>query len=267
MEARNAFLAHIPKDRPSSSVTPSPFRKQQNNWHQFIPCGCPRDPDRDCEDTIPPTLLCSVFGQFIDDCQSISIETKDNRLATDLKIAMSRMYQDESQRVKGVNEVFRKHGIHLIISKIQSTDYLLDGAISVNGHSYVIAEFKNEAGNTSAEPYFEAIAYYLESTREHAPKHPSSPLPCFLLAIFGSSLLPTNSSRSNWPFQQGRTSYSLVLPGTCDRRYKSCQHPLDSIFIPLIPKTIVLLHVTWPHFVELSVRSTTITESWKHLLQ
>ncbi|EGO23318.1 hypothetical protein SERLADRAFT_391072 [Serpula lacrymans var. lacrymans S7.9] len=57
------------------------------------------------------------------------------------------------------------------------------------GHRYVIAEYKNETGNASAEPYFQAIGYYLEGTRDKAVKFSRSPLPCLLLAIFGPHIV------------------------------------------------------------------------------
>lgn len=165
---------------------------------------------------------------------------------------MSALYAGESDRVQAVDKEFRDYEIHFTISQTKSTGYVTDGDISVNGHRYVIAEFKNETGNTSAEPYFQAIGYYLESTRESAVRFRRSPLPCLLLAIFGwsSRRLPT-PWRANCFFLQGHISCSPVPHGICGRRYKSCQHLLHFTFIPPISTIDLLSHATWPLFAEL----------------
>src|ERR1700751_5047072 len=56
------------------------------------------------------------------------------------------------------------------------------------GDRYGLAEVKNEIGSKGAEPNAQATAYYLESTRRRAVDCPKSPLPCFLLYIFGEDL-------------------------------------------------------------------------------
>ncbi|KAG6331143.1 hypothetical protein ID866_7942 [Astraeus odoratus] len=98
---------------------------------------------------------------------------------------MSDLYESESKRVEEINKVFQDYNVHFTVTEVEKTGCAVDADISVNGHRYVIAEYKNETGSTAADPYFQGIGYYLESTRETALKFPRSPLPCFLLAIFG----------------------------------------------------------------------------------
>ncbi|KIK74259.1 hypothetical protein PAXRUDRAFT_791416, partial [Paxillus rubicundulus Ve08.2h10] len=183
--ARNGFLNLCPRQKPSSSGQPSSFRTRQKNAAKYIPCGRPCD----SEETIPVTLLHPVFGKFLDDCQTYEITAKDNAFIERMRQAMSCLYDEEGGRIDKVDEALQSYGIHLTVSKIKKTGYEMDGDMSINGHRYVIAEFKNEAGNTSAEPYCQAVSYYLESTRENAPKMPASAIPCFVLVVFGPHIV------------------------------------------------------------------------------
>ncbi|EGO25017.1 hypothetical protein SERLADRAFT_438622, partial [Serpula lacrymans var. lacrymans S7.9] len=180
--ARNKFLISTPKEKPSATGTPSEFRRRQNNSQHLksIPCGRPRE----YEETIPVTLLHPVFGQFLDDCQTIDVTADDNSFVEHLAIAMSALYENENGRLEAVDKVFQKYRFHFTITKTKTTAYITDADMQSQGHRYVIAEYKNETGNASAEPYFQAIGYYLEGTRDKAVKFSRSPLPCLLLAIF-----------------------------------------------------------------------------------
>ncbi|KAI9459603.1 hypothetical protein HD554DRAFT_2176873 [Boletus coccyginus] len=119
----------------------------------------------------------------------------------DLAGAMSALYTDESKRAEKIQDVLEAYNVHFSITKIKITGYETDGDISTQNYHYVVVEFKNEAGNTSGEPYFQTIGYYLESTRLDAPKMPNSPLPCLLLSIFGPYIVfavPTLTISSSW---------------------------------------------------------------------
>ncbi|KAG6374930.1 hypothetical protein JVT61DRAFT_3677 [Boletus reticuloceps] len=95
---------------------------------------------------------------------------------------MSILYKDEITRV----DVLKSHGILLkFSSQILNSRYVVDGDMSVGKYRYVIAEFKNEVGSAPAQPFLEAIVYYVESTRELALENPRSPLSCLLLVIYG----------------------------------------------------------------------------------
>jgi hypothetical protein len=190
--ARAAFLNSATKEKPYITGTPSSFRIRQldSRRSKSIPCGRPKE----YEDTIPVTLLHTVFRDFIHDCQNIEVTLEDESFAQSLAIAMSALYKTESTQVDAVGEVFQSYGIHFTVSGTKTMGYMMDAHISFKEHHYVIAEFKNETGNTSAEPHFQAIGRYLEATRDSALKFKRSPLPCLLLVIYGWSSHPPSLS-------------------------------------------------------------------------
>ncbi|KAI6043279.1 hypothetical protein EDC04DRAFT_2959147 [Pisolithus marmoratus] len=149
-------------------------------WEASIPCGHPHK----YEDHIPTVLLHPVFGQFIDDTKEIEVSAEDNKLVVELADAMSDLYKNKSKWIDNVGKVLTTFDIHFSITIIKCTGYETDGDMAVKDYCYVIAEFTNEAGNTSGEPYFQSIGYYLESMRKEGVTVPSSPLPCFLLSFF-----------------------------------------------------------------------------------
>ncbi|KAF8836162.1 hypothetical protein BDN67DRAFT_998492 [Paxillus ammoniavirescens] len=183
--ARNRFLKLCPQNKPSNVGQPSSSRTRQKNAAKYIPCGRPCDDD----ETIPVTLLHPVFGKFLDDCQTYKITAKDNVFIERMRQAMSTLHDDKSDQISKVDEALQSYGIHLNFSKIKKTGHEMDGEMTINGHRYLIAEFKNEAGSLSAEPYCQAVSDYLESTRENAPKLSGSSLPCFVLAVFGPHIV------------------------------------------------------------------------------
>ena len=145
------------------------------------PSGCLRDH----EEAIPTTLLHPIFGQFVHDSRYAEVTAEDSRFAERLKTAMSALYDSESERAEAVDKVFQSYNIHFVISEMKTTGSVADAHIGFKGHHYAIAEFKNETGNASAEPYFQAMGCYLEVMRDSALKFNRSPLPCVLLAIYG----------------------------------------------------------------------------------
>ena len=167
--------------KPSSTATPSVFRDRQVVSDRAIPCGRPFA----FHDRVPITLLHPVFSQFVEDTQNIQLTPGDNTLAMDLAVAMAAFYPDEATRAESIRTVLEAHEVHFNVTKTKTTGYETDGDISTRGYRFVLAEFKNEAGSCSGEPYFQTIGYYLESTRLQAPKMVNSPLPCLLLSIFG----------------------------------------------------------------------------------
>ena len=180
--ARSEFLKGRPSKAPSDSSHPSSFRGWQRNPTTQIRCSRPRDP----EETIPATLLHPAFGQFLDDCKTHSITEEDNAFIGKFANAMSEVYDNEEERVDKVNAVLASYGIGLRITTKKGTqDYQVHGDLSVGEYRYVIAEFKNEAAASVSEPYMQAAAYYLEQTRTQVLESTGSPLPCFLLVLFG----------------------------------------------------------------------------------
>jgi len=64
-------------------------------------------------------------------------------------------------------------------------EFTTDGDLSIGNYRFLIAKFKNEIGSTAAEPFFQAILYFLEATRKLATHHLNSILPCIIVLIFG----------------------------------------------------------------------------------
>lgn len=135
------------------------------------------------------TLLHPVFGEFLDDCQTGAMTEDDNQFAGKLANALSDLYASESVHVKVLEMVFKDGHVNFDFStKIPGTDYSMDASLSIDNADfppYCIAEFKNEVGSSTSEPYMQAVAYYLEATKKHAPKQSKSAFPCFLLVVFG----------------------------------------------------------------------------------
>ncbi|KAG2029998.1 hypothetical protein BDR03DRAFT_1017658 [Suillus americanus] len=164
--------------------------KRLGNQKLQIACGHPRELD----ETIPTMLLHPVFRQFIDDSRTQTITEEDNRLVGKLANVMSALYGAENERVDAVSKVLAGYGLGFLVKcKVKGTVYETDTEMSVdvhnNRHPFMISEFKNEAATSSSEPYMQALAYYLESTRGFASKMSRSALPCFLLIIFGPYLV------------------------------------------------------------------------------
>jgi hypothetical protein len=132
------------------------------------------------------TLLHPIFGQFRDDCENNKPTAQGRALALELFPAMSALYTNEGDRAHCIREIFAKHGIHLVRTKIEGKKYETDGDISHGEFRYVIAEIKNEIGSSAAEPFHQALLYYLESTRKQAPVMGGSVLPCLIVVIIGS---------------------------------------------------------------------------------
>ncbi|KAG1758953.1 hypothetical protein EV702DRAFT_986033 [Suillus placidus] len=189
----NHFLKGIGNKRsqsPSETSQPSSFRDRQKDSKIQIACGRPRE----VEETIPVMLLHPAFGQFIDESQTHIATDEDNHFIGKLAHAMSTLYENEGERVDAVSKVLDGYHIRLRLKrKVQGTAYEMDGDVSIDvndrRHPYVIVEFKNETGSSTSEPYVQALMYYLQSTRTYAPTLSGSTLPCFLLAIFGPTIV------------------------------------------------------------------------------
>lgn len=186
--AKKQKIKHNRSQSPSAGSHPSSFRDQQEKENTRIACGRPRD----VEETIPSTLLHPAFGQFIDDCKNNRITEEDNAFIHELANVNSALYENEDKRIAAVSKVLAAYRLGFRLhSRVQGTAYQTDADMSIdvrgNCHSFVIAEFKNEAATSSSEPYVQALNYYLESTRNFAPQMSGSALPCFILILFGQS--------------------------------------------------------------------------------
>ncbi|KAG2335903.1 hypothetical protein BDR05DRAFT_978881 [Suillus weaverae] len=175
---------------PHSTSQPSSFRDRQKDSKIQIACGRPRE----VEETIPVMLLHPAFGQFIDDSQTHVATEEDNNFIDKLAHVMSALYEHEGLRVDKVSEVLAGYNVRLRLNrKVQGAAYQTDGDMSIDindrRHPYVIVEFKNETTSSKSEPYVQALMYYMQSTRAYAPTLSGSTLPCFLLAIFGPTIV------------------------------------------------------------------------------
>ncbi|KAF9235326.1 hypothetical protein BU15DRAFT_89607 [Melanogaster broomeanus] len=193
------FLRKKESKAPSDCGKYATFSKEQDKSEVAIHCNRPPP----ATEAVPPTLLHPVFGQFLDDCENHEIQWQDSRFAMELSAAMSAFYVDEAARAQAVRDVFAGcGGLHFTRTKIEDTDYMTDGDISLNGHRFAIAEFKNEVGCSGAEPYAQASLYYLESTRRHAATMAYSVLPCFIILLFGPYLAFAGASWNLRPIVQ-----------------------------------------------------------------
>jgi hypothetical protein len=181
---RYQYLYQVQPKAPSTTGQPKEFAIRQKNSTTAIACGRPRG----TADTIPVTLLHPIFGRFVDDIDTHEPTREDNEFAHDLSMVMADFHAREDARSPALLEVLKKWGIPLVQTIIDGTQYRTDGDLQHNQYRYLIAELKTEVGSGNAEPYCQAAAYYLESTRKSAPNLPKSPLPCLLLYIFGMHL-------------------------------------------------------------------------------
>lgn len=135
------------------------------------------------------TLLHPVFGQFKDDCETLTPTWENNSLALTLQEILSNFYDGKDERSEAIWDALRDAGIILTRTVIEGTQSATDGdAHSAEGaHRFNIAIIRNELGSGGADPYLHASSCYLESTRNHASRMPYSVLPCIILLVFGSS--------------------------------------------------------------------------------
>lgn len=96
---------------------------------------------------------------------------------------MMNCYPNESTRTETIHQIFSRWDICFTPTTI-SNCYDTDGAISLNGHCYIIA---------ASESYNQAISHYFDVTKEYAINTRYSPLPCIIILLFGRSCLHHSS--------------------------------------------------------------------------
>ena len=176
---RQRFCNQRKPDAPSNGGNPQKFHDaQQKDTH--IPCNRPSG----FSTTLPPTLLHPVFGKFIDDAENFIPTADDVKFLHAFVAVMRNIYDEEHKRKETVLKLLRKHGIDAKPTMIGK--YTTDGDLSIGEFRLLIAEFKNEVGSKGAEPFFQAILYYLEATRSLASEYHNSVLPCIIVLIFGA---------------------------------------------------------------------------------
>ncbi|KAL4063596.1 hypothetical protein V8B97DRAFT_1990688 [Scleroderma yunnanense] len=180
------------------------------------------------EATIPPTLLHTVFGQFVDNCNMHQITPEDDSLALGLHTTMSDFYADEDTRAKAICAEFSKFGIHFVVSRT-SNGYTTHGDISVKGYHFVIAVFMNELCSTGAEPYHQAILHYLDSTRHFAATMRDSPLPCMILLFLGPYIIFAGATWNSRPVVQPLSALTMCYHPTHDDMWDSAARHLGAL--------------------------------------
>ena len=95
--------------------------------------------------------------------------------------AMANVYKVENHQRDTVLSIFGEYNMHIKLMSIG--EFTTDDDLSSSKFRYLIFEFKNEIGATGAEPFFQAILYYLE---KFAGQHHNSILLCMIVLIFGA---------------------------------------------------------------------------------
>ena len=130
-------------------------------------------------------MLHPIFGEFVDDAENYVPTPDDVLFFLAFVEAMANVYKAEDSRRDTVLGIFReKRKMYIKPTSIGKFD--TDGDLSSGKFRFSIFEFKNEIGATGAEPFFQAILYYLETTRNFAGQHRNSVLPCITVLIFGA---------------------------------------------------------------------------------
>ncbi|KAI6164066.1 hypothetical protein EDD17DRAFT_1775794 [Pisolithus thermaeus] len=211
-DARKAFLEKRRSRYPSENGAPSSFLRDQLVDSKCIPCGRPLH----AQETIPPSLLHPVFGQFLDDCQNMEVSREEGRTMYRLAVALSNIYADENERKNVVFKILGEYGIHVSTAKIEK--YELDAEISIHGNHYLIVEIRNEMLSARSDPYIQAVLDYLEATRLSAIKHPASVLPCLLLILAGPCIIFAGATWNLRPNVQTLSTPLLLNSHHSDKR-------------------------------------------------
>ncbi|KAI0758072.1 hypothetical protein C8Q74DRAFT_295609 [Fomes fomentarius] len=179
---------------PSSEGLPAQFRKAQANEKQRIFCGRP-----DYLST-PPSLLDETLCKLSHDIRSITPTPKDIQCFQRLRTSATQTFLGEDDRRDVFAEVLSQGGIlpqYPARSYIDQTGYHDDGDLRVSCSGlpvlYYVQEVKHEVGTGHADPYVEAIHYWLEQIRHTGLPHADDLLekvnfPAVLVMHFGPYL-------------------------------------------------------------------------------
>ncbi|KAI6006359.1 hypothetical protein EDC04DRAFT_2583109 [Pisolithus marmoratus] len=210
--ARKAFLAKRPPQSPSENAAPSSFYQDQLDLGKCIPCGRPFH----IQETIPPSLLHPVFGQFLDDCQNMEVTREEGRIICHLVNTFSEVYKNETARKEAIFDILKQYGIYLKPAKFGK--YEVDANSSIREKYYLIAEIKNEMSATNSDAFLQAVLYYMEATRQSAVEQPGSVLPCLLLILVGPYIIFAGATWNLRPHAQTLSTPLLLHSHPTDRR-------------------------------------------------
>jgi hypothetical protein len=173
-----------------SSATPKKVREQFGETVDYNRPEAKRE-------TIPIALLHEVFTIFLKDCQEHVPTHADNWYLADLRTAMLKEYIDENSRAVAFRDVFRKHNVKLVPSKVGQSAYLTDGDVGTDGHVYLLSECRNEWNNLSSDPALQAFMYYVKSLKDGRYGRRCTRLPCLIIYYVGERI-HVNLNRTPW---------------------------------------------------------------------
>jgi hypothetical protein len=177
---REKFCSKRKSEAPSNGGKPQNFLPGQEKSDQYIPCNRPYG----VPTALPLSLLHPVFGEFIDSAKNYVPTPDDVLFLLAFVQAMVNVHKVEDSRRDTVLTIFEKFKMYVRPTSIGK--FVTDGDLSSGKFRFLIFEFENEIGATGAEPFFQAILYYLEATRKFAGQHHDSVLPCIIVLIFGA---------------------------------------------------------------------------------
>jgi hypothetical protein len=171
---------------PSEMKSESLQGLQHGSSRRHILCNRPDD----LAPTIPVTLLHPILNEFNNDCETYHPRVEDYRFARDLS-AMSCFYTDELERRGRFLKICQDNGFKIDPDITPGPEYRTDGSIISNEWPCLIAELKNEAGSTGAEPVFQTAAYYRAYLRGQgvgqSGENANITFPCIGLYVIGGS--------------------------------------------------------------------------------
>ena len=133
------------------------FRDTQARVETMIFCGRPYSAFW----SIPLTLLCPQFSQFVIDLDSCTPSTQDIGLFHELWQDMSDIFDDEFNRNDRSIDVMKDHGF----SDLDRGRLKVYISKAHRDAIYCILEVKNEIPNVTSEPMAQAIFFWLEAVR------------------------------------------------------------------------------------------------------
>ena len=142
------------------------FRETQDQVETMVFCGRPYSAFW----TIPPTLLCPQFSQFVIDLDSCTPSTQDIGLFHELCQEMSDLFDDKFNRNDRFISIMKDHGFSDLDGGYIGR-YPCDGRLKVyvskacRDAIYCILQVENEIPNVTSEPMAQVIFHWLEAVR------------------------------------------------------------------------------------------------------
>jgi hypothetical protein len=173
------------------------------------------------------SLFHRIFGEFVDDAENYVPTPDDVPFFLAFVEAMANVYKLEDGRQDTVLDIFEKHKMYIKPTSIGK--FGTDGDLSSGKFRFLIFEFEIEIGAGGAEPFFQAILYYLEATRKFAGRHSNSVLPCIIILIFGVLPFLDPSFILSYTLQALTSHLPVLHDGPIVRPNRCCPLPSHAI--------------------------------------